>query len=108
VAELDDQIRAFSPDLRGDDAAWQTVDFIRSAPVPLPAKAPYSVLFAGAVATIPESHRRLLKLPRVPMIAVKPAVSALLGGMSMVLGPASPSMRNAADRVERLDTKQPA
>jgi hypothetical protein len=76
--------------------------------VPLPAKGPYSVLFAGAVATIPESHRRLLKLPRVPITAVKPAVSALLGGMSMVLGPTSPSMRNAADRIERLDEVQPA
>ena len=108
VAELDEQIRDFAPDLRGDEAAWKTVDFIRSAPVPLPAKAPYSVLFAGAVATIPESHRRILRLPRVPMTVAKPAVGALLGGMSMVLGPASPSMRNANDRVERLDDKQPA
>ena len=108
VAELQEQIRGFGPDLRGDQAAWDTVNFIRSAPVPLPAKGPYSVLFAGAVATIPESHRRLLKLPRVPITAVKPAVSALLGGMSLVLGPTSPSMRNAADRIERLDEVQPA
>jgi len=108
VAELQEQIRGFGPDLRGDQAAWDTVNFIRSAPVPLPAKGPYSVLFAGAVATIPESPRRLLKLPRVPITAVKPAVSALLGGMSLVLGPTSPSMRNAADRIERLDEVQPA
>jgi len=108
VAELNDQVRDFGPELRGDEAAWKTVDFIRSAPVPLPAKAPYSVLFAGAVATISESHRRILRLPRVPITVAKPAVGALLGGMSMVLGPASPSMRNAHDRVERLDDKQPA
>lgn len=108
VAELNDQVRDFGPELRGDEAAWNTVNFIRSAPVPLPAKAPYSVLFAGAVATISESHRRILRLPRVPMTVAKPAVGALLGGMSMVLGPSSPSMRNAHDRVERLDDKQPA
>jgi len=108
VTELNDQVRDFGPELRGDEAAWKTVDFIRSAPVPLPAKAPYSVLFAGAVATISESHRRILRLPRVPITVAKPAVGALLGGMSMVLGPASPSMRNAHDRVERLDDKQPA
>ena len=108
VAELNDQVRDFGPELRGDEAAWKTVDFIRSAPVPLPAKAPYSVLFAGAVATISESHRRILRLPRVPITVAKPAVGALLGAMSMVLGPASPSMRNAHDRVERLDDKQPA
>ena len=72
-----------------------------------PPKAP-TAFCSQAVATIPESHRRLLKLPRVPITAVKPAVSALLGGMSLVLGPTSPSMRNAADRIERLDEVQPA
>lgn len=102
VAELDAHIRDFGPDLRGDETAWKTVEFIRSAPVPLPAKAPYSVLFAGAVATIPDSHRRLLKLPRIPLAVAKPTVSAMLGALSLALGPASPSMRNAIDRAERL------
>lgn len=108
VRELNQQIRDFGPDLRGDAAAWKTVDFIRSAPVPLPAKAPYSILFAGAVATMPQSHRDVLRLPRVPLAVVRPGVSALLGSLSLVLGPASPSMRNATDRVERLTHAQPA
>lgn len=102
VAQLNDQIRDFGPELRGDETAWKTVDFIRSAPVPLPAKAPYSLLFAGAVATIPDTHRRLLKLPRIPLAVAKPTVSAMLGALSLALGPASPSMRNATERVERL------
>jgi len=106
VAELDAQIRDFGPELRGDATAWKTVDFIRSAPVPLPARAPYSVLFAGAVATIPDSHRRLLRLPRVPLAVARPAVSTMLGALSLALGPASPSMRNATDRVERLSHAQ--
>ena len=102
VAELDRQIRDFGPQLRGDEAAWRTVDFIRSAPVPLPAKAPYSLLFAGAVATIPDSHRRLLKLPRIPLAVAKPSVSAMLGALSLALGPTSPSLRNAIERTDRL------
>jgi uncharacterized protein (DUF2236 family) len=102
VAELDQQIRDFGPELRGDATAWKTVDFIRSAPVPLPARGPYSILFAGAVATIPDSHRKLLRLPRVPLTVAKPAVATMLGALSLALGPASPSMRNATDRVERL------
>lgn len=102
VDELDAQIRDFGPELRGDQTAWKTVEFIRSAPVPLPAKAPYSVLFAGAVSTIPESHRRLLRLPRIPATVARPTVRAMLGALSLVLGPASPSMRNAIDRVEHL------
>lgn len=108
AAELREQIRDFAPQLRGDAAAWQTVDFIRSAPVPLPAKAPYSLLFAGAVATFPDSHRRLLRLPRVPLTVARPMVATMLGGLSLVLGPASPSMRNANERVERLAERQPA
>lgn len=106
VAELDQQIRDFGPQLRGDEAAWKTVDFIRSAPVPLPAKAPYSVLFAGAVATIPDAHRRVLKLPKVPLAVARPAVSALLGALSLALGPASPSMRNAIERAEKLSSRE--
>ncbi len=108
VAELNEQVRDFGPDLRGDEASWQTVDFIRSAPVPLPAKVPYSILFAGAVATIPDSHRQLLRLPRIPLTVARPSVGALLGALSVVLGPASPSMRNARTRVERLDAGQDA
>lgn len=108
VAELNDQIRDFGPDLRGDEAAWETVDFIRSAPVPLPAKAPYSFLFAGAVATMPDAHRQLLRLPRVPLTVARPSVAALLGTLSVILGPASPSMRNATDRSARLAESQPA
>lgn len=108
VAELDEQVRDFGPDLRGDEASWKTVDFIRSAPVPLPAKVPYSILFAGAVATMPDSHRQLLRLPRVPLAVARPSVGALLGALSLVLGPASPSMRNARSRAERLDAGQDA
>ena len=107
VAELDVQIRDFGPQLRGDEAAWKTVDFIRSAPVPLPAKAPYSVLFAGAVATIPDSHRRLLKLPRIPLAIARPTVATLLGALSVALGPTSPSMRNAVERTIRLQEPAP-
>ena len=103
VAELQEQIRGFGPDLRGDQAAWDTVNFIRSAPLPLPAKGPYSVLFAGAAATIPESHRRLLgyrgcRSPRSSRC--RPA-----GHRGR---PSSPSMRNATNRIERLDEVQPA
>jgi uncharacterized protein (DUF2236 family) len=99
VAELNEQLADFAPALRGDERAWETVDFIRNAPLPLPARAPYAALFAGAVATMPEDHRRLLKLPRIPLTVMRPTISALLGSMAFALGPTSPSMRNAESRV---------
>ena len=102
VAELREQIAAFEPELRGDEATARTVDFIRNVPVPLAAKPPYAVLFAGAVATLPLHHRELLGLPTVPLTVAKPVVSALLGGLSLALGPMSPSQRAAVERVARL------
>jgi hypothetical protein len=54
------------------------------------------------VATIPDQHRRLLRLPRIPLAVAKPTVASLLGALSLALGPTSPSMRNAVERAERL------
>jgi len=102
VRELHEQIADFDPVLRGDEASAETVAFIRNAPLPLPARPPYAVLFAGAVSTMPERHRKLLGLPTVPVSLTKPTVGALLGTLSLALGPASPSMRNATTRAERL------
>jgi uncharacterized protein (DUF2236 family) len=103
VQELREQVASFDPILRGDEASAETVAFIRNAPLPLAARPPYAVLFAGAVSTMPERHRKLLGLPTVPLTLTKPTVGALLGTLSLALGPASPSMRNATARAERLD-----
>ncbi|MEZ7963818.1 MAG: oxygenase MpaB family protein [Candidatus Nanopelagicales bacterium] len=97
--ELQDQLNAFRPDLCGGERALRTVRFVRNAPVPLAAKAPYSALFAGAAATMPKYQRELLGLPTIPMTAVKPVVTAMLGSLGWVLGPTSPSMNAANERV---------
>lgn len=102
-AELKDQLRDFEPDLMGGERAERTARFVRNAPVPLPAKAPYSVLYAGAAATMTDSQRRKLKIPKIPLPVVKPAVSAMLGSLGWVLGPASPSMKAAQERVTAAD-----
>ena len=102
VAELEQQLRDFLPDLRGGEAADRTVDFIRHVPMPVPARPPYALLFAGAVATMPAEHRELLKLPGVPLTLAKPAVGAMLGTLGLVLGPHSPSQQAAFTRIDRL------
>ena len=100
VAELREQITGFAPVLRGDHSTARTVAFIRDAPLPLPARPPYAVLFAGAVATLPPEHRALLGLPTIPLTVARPAVGALLGALQLALGPSSPSQRMAAGRVD--------
>ena len=102
VADLEQQLADYAPDLRGGEAALATVDFIRHVPVPLAGRPAYAVLFAGAVSTMPPEHRRLLELPNLPRTFTKPAVGAILGGLSLALGPASPSQRAAHERVDSL------
>jgi uncharacterized protein (DUF2236 family) len=102
VAELRAQVADFDPILRGDENSAKTVAFIRNAPLPLAARPAYALLFAGAVSTLPAGHRTLLGLPQVPQTLTRPAVAAMLGGLGLALGPASPSMRNATERAERF------
>ena len=102
VADLEQQLADYAPDLRGGESALATVDFIRHVPVPLAGRPAYAVLFAGAVSTMPPEHRRLLELPNLPRTFTKPAVGAILGGLSLALGPASPSQRAAHERVESI------
>ena len=102
VRELEEQLAAYAPVLRGDALARQTVDFIRHVPVPLAARPAYRLLYAGAVSTMPAAHRALLGLPTVPLAAARPAVGALLGGLGLALGPASPSQRAARERIATL------
>jgi uncharacterized protein (DUF2236 family) len=102
VAELRAQLEGFDPVLRGGEATAQTVDFIRNAPLPLPARVPYAGLFAGAVATLPESYRSMLALPAVPLAVAQPVVGAMLGGLALALGPMSPAQRAARARVAEL------
>ncbi len=104
VAELEAQVRGFEPDLRGDEAARRMAQFVRHAPIPMAGRPGYAVLFAGAVATLPEHHRRMLGLPAIPLAVVRPAVGALFAGLSAALGPTSPSQRAAQARLDALTT----
>jgi len=103
VAELEKQMADFDPVLRSNEASERTVHFIRNAPLPLPARAPYGVLVAGAVSTLPAHYREMLGVPNVPSALARPAVGALLGAIGAVLGRQSPSQRNARRRAARID-----
>jgi len=102
VAELRDQLRGFDPILRGDAATAKTVAFIRNAPLPLPARPAYAGLFAGDVSTLPPDYRALLGLPSLPMAVTRPVVGALLGSLALALGPTSPSVKAAQQRISSL------
>lgn len=65
--ELSDRIEAFRPELRGTAAARAAARFILfSPPLPWPARVPYALLAAAAVALLPPWARAPLNLPLLP------------------------------------------
>ena len=103
VAELQQQMADFAPDLRNDEATARTVRFIKQAPLPLAARPPYAVLVAGAVSTLTAEQRALLGVTSLPASLARPAVGTLLAGMGAALGRQAPAQRNARRRAARLD-----
>jgi uncharacterized protein (DUF2236 family) len=101
MSELTAQQAAFIPQLRADARVAAAVSFIRRPSVSPAIRRIYPILFAGAVASLPERYRRLLGLRR-PGWPVVTATRVLLWGMTLVLGRTSPSERAAMRRHARL------
>lgn len=101
-AELREQFTAFDPHLKSDDRVAEAVRFIRNPPLSRRLKPAYRVLFAGAVATIPDAYRQLLGLRRPNRAAVW-ATGRILVLVGILLGTTSPAERAARARVARLE-----
>jgi uncharacterized protein (DUF2236 family) len=68
VAELDELMAMYRPELRGTPAARQAARFILvRPPVPLALRPPYGLLSAAAVAMMPRWTRVPLRLPWLPL-----------------------------------------
>lgn len=81
-AELAEQLTAFRSELRGTTEARDAARFLLvQTPLPLLARAPYAVLAATAVSTLPAWARWPLRLPYLP---VTEATAIRLGGHSIV------------------------
>ena len=67
LAGLLDQLRAYRPELRGTPEARDAARFMLvDPPLPWPARPPYGVLAAAAVALMPRWARQPLRLPYLP------------------------------------------
>ncbi len=67
-AELRDCLAAYRPELRGTPEAREAVKhLLLTPPLPLVARAPYGVLAAAAVASMPAWTRPQLRLPLLPL-----------------------------------------
>lgn len=69
VAELDEAMASYRPELQGTPAARRAARFILiHPPVPFALRAPYGMLSAAAVAMMPRWTRIPLRLPYLPLV----------------------------------------
>lgn len=100
-AELDAAIAAYLPVLRRDQRVDDAVRWIRRPPLGAGVGPAYRILFAGAVASLPDQYRELLGLrrPRWPAIAL---TGVALKAMRLLLGTESSTLRYTRMRLDRL------
>jgi uncharacterized protein (DUF2236 family) len=91
VQALRDQLRSFRPELRGTQAARDAARYLLlQPPLPLAARAPYTMLAAAAVALLPRWARSPLRLPYLPVaeaLALRPAGDAVTRTLRWALRP---------------------
>ena len=99
--ELASQLRGFGASLKSDERVAEAVRFIRNPPLRRAMLPAYRILFAGAVASLPDEYREMLGLrrSRLPVIW---ATRVVLRTIARVLGPSSTSEDAARHRIERL------
>ncbi len=106
VSELQAQLAAFRPELRYDERVAETVAFIKNPPLARSQRQGYQVLFAGAVAALPDEYRTLLGLQAPSLgplpLPVRLPAKAALGVVGWSLGTISPSETAARARLRRL------
>ncbi|MDT3439365.1 MULTISPECIES: oxygenase MpaB family protein [unclassified Pseudofrankia] len=84
VAELSDQLAGYRAELAGTPQARQAARYLLvGAPLPLPARAPYSALGVAAVGLMPAWTRWPLRLPYLPVVE---ATVGRLAGWGVVAG----------------------
>lgn len=102
-AELRAALAAFrdAGTLKSDERVMEAVRFIRNPPLRRSMIPFYRIMFAGAVATIPEEYRRMLGLRRSRLPVVW-ATGAVLRLVRLLLGKSSTSEDAARLRLSRL------
>ena len=100
-AELLETLENFYPQLTVTDETKAVIHWIKNAPLPLMAKPVYRLLFHSALASMPESYRKLIGLKGWPLWFTRPVTTTLLRVMRFAIGPESPIEDAAIQRLRR-------
>jgi len=96
VSELRQGLSDYQPELRGTSEARDAALFLlMRSPIPLAARAPYTVLGATAVALLPWWAKVMLHIPPLPLtetVVIRPAGRVVVSAMRWALAPTSPAV----------------
>lgn len=94
VAELQDQLRAYRPELRSSPEAREAAKYLLfSAPLPVVARPAYGLLITAAISLLPVWARIPLRLPWLPVsekVLVQPAGRVLVTTLRWAMAPSAP------------------
>jgi uncharacterized protein (DUF2236 family) len=99
VGELRQQLRDYQPELYATRDALEAARFLLAPPLPVVARAPYTLLGGAAVASLPWWARLSLGVPLGPLTSrfiARPAGDALVGLLRWALKPTSPYAEETA------------
>jgi uncharacterized protein (DUF2236 family) len=100
-AELEATLDDFYPQLTVTEETKAVIHWIKNAPLPPLAKPVYRLLFYSALASMPESYRKLIGLKGWPLWFTRPVTTTLLRVMRFAIGPESPIEDAAIERLKR-------
>ena len=88
--------------LRVDDRTKRVLEFIKKAPLPVPARPAYRILFWAAVDTLPDHYRERIGIRIPPAWIVRSLAAIAVRIMRAVIGRTSPLEDAARRRLARL------
>lgn len=103
VRELHRTMAGYEGTLRVDAKTKRVLDFIKRAPLPIPARPAYRILFWAAVETLPEHYRERIDIRIPPAWLVRLLAGAAVRVMRAIIGRTSPLEDAARRRIARLD-----
>jgi uncharacterized protein (DUF2236 family) len=101
LAELDQAVADFAPELRADETTLRVVSFIKNPPLPPLVRLVYRMLWLAAVYSLRDEHRELLGLKK-PGRWVVGVTRFLLVSIRVLIGPESPIEDGALARLRRI------
>lgn len=96
VAELEDELERYRPELMGSEQAREAADLLlKDPPLPGVARVGYAALAGGAISTLPLWARTQLRLPSLPLtdrLVARPLARTAAGAIRWALtGPLTPA-----------------